>query len=185
MNTATALKIGFSFVWMVVLTSNASHAEIGCPMEQELHPCLCKARPNGSILIRSCIVVHKLHLMCLLPIVKIIFEKFLRIFSCRKSSVKELAFIFAVIARRVPLVEEIMLENNDMTELSTDIFGMLAVRRLLLWHNGIERVDKGSFDRLSTHLKELHIREPRLNEIPAGLLNPLVIIIKPSYILVH
>lgn len=78
-----------------------------------------------------------------------------------------------------------MLENNDMTELSTDIFGLLAVRRLLLWHNGIERVDKGSFDRLSTHLNELHIREPRLNEMPDGLLNPLVIILLNLPILVH
>lgn len=95
--------------------------------------------------------------------------------SCRRSTLEELTLIFEVMSRRVSMVEELMLEENDLSELRPDLFrGQLMVRRLLLWNNGLERVTDGALDSLGAHLKELSLREPRLSELPEGTLDSMV-----------
>jgi len=94
--------------------------------------------------------------------------------SCRRSTIDELTLLFTVLSHRVTFVEELMLEENDLSQLPPDIFGnRLAIQRLLLWNNGLERLDNHTFNALGPHLKELHIREPRLTELPDGILHSL------------
>ena len=68
-----------------------------------------------------------------------------------------------------------MLEENDLSELRPELLlpGQLKIRRLLLWNNGLERVSVGAFDALGAQLKELHLREPKLSELPEGALDSL------------
>ena len=102
-------------------------------------------------------------------------NKYLHFFSCRRSTLQELNIIFAVLAQRVTEIEEMMLEDNDMTEIPADTFKILpVVRRLLLWNNGLEKLSNQSLNGLGPHLTELHIREPRLDEIPVGGLDSLI-----------
>ena len=93
--------------------------------------------------------------------------------SCQRSTLEELSIIFAILSQRVSLIEELMLEANDINELPSDAFGSLSVRRLLLWNNGIERIDADSFRGLGEHLTELHIREPRLRQLASNALEEL------------
>lgn len=93
--------------------------------------------------------------------------------SCRRSTLEELSIIFAILSQRVSLVEELMLENNDINELPSNALGSLSVHRLLLWNNGIERIDGDSFHGLGDHLIELHIREPRLDQFASNALEEL------------
>ena len=93
--------------------------------------------------------------------------------SCRRSTLEEITLIMAVMSRRVLIIEELMLEENDIRELPANIFSTLAVRRLFLWGNGIERLAEGTLDGLSKNLNELHIREPRLKNFQNTILERL------------
>ena len=84
-----------------------------------------------------------------------------------------MSLIFAVISRRVPIVEELMLEDNDLNELPPKCFGSLAIRRLLLWNNDVERISSATFQGLQVYLNELNIREPNLSEFPPDSLESL------------
>ena len=134
--------------WCILLTLAADclcRMENVCPPEQEILPCQCKIRGAGDVLI-----------------------------TCRRSSTAELSLILAVLSRRVSVVEELMLEDNDIPELPSRMLAALAVRRLLLWNNDLERIADDSFDGSSEYLEEVHIREPRLKDFPEDGLRFLI-----------
>ena len=97
-------------------------------------------------------------------------------FSCRHATATELKVILGVFVHRgLSVIEELMLEENFLPELSPEIFeNSPQIHRFFLWNNGIQHVANNSLDPLSLGLRELHIREPHLIDIPRYLFISMV-----------
>lgn len=80
-----------------------------------------------------------------------------------------------VVAHRTPIIEELLLEDNFLPELSADIFeSSPQVHRLFIWNNGIRRIVNGTLDHIGNDLRDLHLREPQLTDVPKDMLVSMV-----------
>ena len=62
-----------------------------------------------------------------------------------------------VLERRVPVLGELMLEDNDVERLPADFLAGLAVRRLLLWNNDLQHVDDDWMGRAASQVPPLSL----------------------------
>ncbi|KAF7283454.1 hypothetical protein GWI33_000538 [Rhynchophorus ferrugineus] len=71
-------------------------------------------------------------------------------------------------------IDELILENNYLPSLSGRAFFPLKIVRLMLRHNGLERVSRDWLGGLETTLVELFVVEPRLRSVPEDSLLPMI-----------
>ncbi|XP_030753584.1 protein artichoke isoform X2 [Sitophilus oryzae] len=71
-------------------------------------------------------------------------------------------------------IDEVILENNYLPSLPGRTFFPLKILRLMLRHNGLERVSNDWLGGLETVLVELYVVEPRLRSIPDDSLLPMI-----------
>lgn len=71
-------------------------------------------------------------------------------------------------------IDELILENNQLPSLPARFFAPLQILRLMLRHNGIERVSAGWLSDLAPHLQEVYVVERQLRNVPADSLQGLL-----------
>ncbi|XP_055837767.1 protein artichoke [Episyrphus balteatus] len=116
-----------------------------CPSSEEILPCRCTVQ-----------------------------EKEIHIWCSHSSLPQILSSIKAIETYIKTPIDELVLENNQLPALPGRFFGSLQIVRLMLRHNGVERVSSGWLNELENSLVEVFIVEPRLRSIPGESLNGLI-----------
>ncbi|XP_055921081.1 protein artichoke [Eupeodes corollae] len=116
-----------------------------CPSPEEILPCRCTVQ-----------------------------EKEIHIWCSHSSLPQILNSIKAIDMYIKTPIDELVLENNQLPALPGRFFGSLQIVRLMLRHNGVERVSSGWLNELENSLVEVFVVEPRLRSIPVESLNGLI-----------
>lgn len=156
-NTDTVTMLTLSarpLIWLALLAVVVTHAQPTgdsasfCPAQVLITPCRCYQRGGGGNDIQV---------------------------WCSHSDLPRVLAGLRALARTVRTpIDELILENNQLPSLPARFFAPLQILRLMLRHNGIERVSAGWLSDLAGHLQEVYVVERQLRNVPADSLQGLL-----------